>query len=836
MVHSPFKYTLEKVNGDFHDSHLPVSYDPRHSSTNAMQGCCRGFCCSSGERPAPRHSFQMPVKNSFIHIEPQKVGLRRVRSLNDLNCSPREWLPKAGRQAKRTNYFWLSLLCAASKDEVMLSRIRALPFLMDFLAAYTSNFQFEHACLFLITASQSRYWSVVLCIGMKLKSLQPRWDPIDWLVPSSKRFTLLHLFPDTARTSKLLNEAARRHTVQLEALEQLPVLEHGMCAQRNRSTDRDSDSASDGESMRTLSTFEDQTTNRSQDLELSPRGSPTTTHWDNNKAGLRTGVNKMVAAPRKQKRGGRHLPPPPPSSSSLLQCDDPPHHGGVPSLYPGARLVDPVARRAHDLGSLPASSIHAQQQQQQHSTRGQQQQPFFHTSSRSTSRDSSSIHACGSTPDAGPTHSMLYPPPTMHASYAVHAASSLNPSSTGVCPTTYRSNLQQQQQQHPDEVHHNTCGSISTFAAHANSGVVGGGRHPRQHGGALKGEDEWTQVENYYSTGTMDGCGGHGTSAANGARGAHAGDMVLIPSFPLNAHDQSVSTMVLGDSSSSAGCSTSSMMVNLDRDQTTAALHVNTSPLHHELSENLQQHHYFGMDADDDKMARGEDPEKGENNSPEKGEKKSRHAASAHRGLTAPDLLAQNQEQIAAGCTAPQAHGGGGWARNECGTLVPANGRFTREDKPEWLPDGVTLMIKNLSNVYTPRELLEDLHHKGVPQSSLDFFYLPMDFHQKANLGYAFVNIKEEALDHVLTALDCRYFGRHWTRKTIAVTKARRQGLWNNCIHFLNKGAKKIGNPVYRPQIFQFNRRTALSDENLLQFVQRLDQLRSLEDRNVGMI
>merc|ERR1719318_2176985 len=113
---------------------------------------------------------------------------------------------------------------------------------------------------------------------------------------------------------------------------------------------------------------------------------------------------------------------------------------------------------------------------------------------------------------------------------------------------------------------------------------------------------------------------------------------------------------------------------------------------------------------------------------------------------------------MAAGCTAPQAHGGGGggWARNECGTLVPANGRFTREDKPEWLPDGVTLMIKNLSNVYTPRELLEDLHHKGVPQSSLDFFYLAMDFHQKANLGYAFVNIKEEALDHVLTALDCR--------------------------------------------------------------------------------
>ena len=47
-------------------------------------------------------------------------------------------------------------------------------------------------------------------------------------------------------------------------------------------------------------------------------------------------------------------------------------------------------------------------------------------------------------------------------------------------------------------------------------------------------------------------------------------------------------------------------------------------------------------------------------------------------------------------------------------------------------------MIKNIPNKYTQVMLLETFDRKQKDQ--YDFFYLPIDFKNKCNMGYAFIN------------------------------------------------------------------------------------------------
>ncbi|KAJ8451576.1 hypothetical protein Cgig2_018210 [Carnegiea gigantea] len=127
-----------------------------------------------------------------------------------------------------------------------------------------------------------------------------------------------------------------------------------------------------------------------------------------------------------------------------------------------------------------------------------------------------------------------------------------------------------------------------------------------------------------------------------------------------------------------------------------------------------------------------------------------------------------------------------------------------------------TLMIKNIPNKYSQKLLLNMLDNHCIhcneqitsaagenqPFSSYDFLYLPIDFNNKCNVGYGFVNMTSpEATLRLYKA----FHHQHWevfnSRKICEVTYARVQGLEALKEHFKNS---KFGcqNDEYLPVVF----------------------------------
>ncbi|CAL8466783.1 g6319 [Coccomyxa elongata] len=96
-----------------------------------------------------------------------------------------------------------------------------------------------------------------------------------------------------------------------------------------------------------------------------------------------------------------------------------------------------------------------------------------------------------------------------------------------------------------------------------------------------------------------------------------------------------------------------------------------------------------------------------------------------------------------------------------------------------------TLMIKNIPNKYTQKMLLAtiDEDFKG----HYDFFYLPIDFKNKCNVGYAFINM---ILPEYIPALFQRFHAKKWEKfnseKVCHISYARIQGKSSLVTHFQN--------------------------------------------------
>nr|CAB3475166.1 unnamed protein product [Digitaria exilis] len=112
-----------------------------------------------------------------------------------------------------------------------------------------------------------------------------------------------------------------------------------------------------------------------------------------------------------------------------------------------------------------------------------------------------------------------------------------------------------------------------------------------------------------------------------------------------------------------------------------------------------------------------------------------------------------------------------------------------------------TVMIRNIPNKYSQKLLLHMLDNhciqsneriveqgdEGQPFSSYDFVYLPIDFNNKCNVGYGFVNLTSpEAAVRLYKAFHKQPWEVYNSRKICQVTYARVQGLEALKEHFKN--------------------------------------------------
>jgi len=111
-----------------------------------------------------------------------------------------------------------------------------------------------------------------------------------------------------------------------------------------------------------------------------------------------------------------------------------------------------------------------------------------------------------------------------------------------------------------------------------------------------------------------------------------------------------------------------------------------------------------------------------------------------------------------------------------------------------------TLMIKNIPNKYSQKMLLDSLDkHKG----NFDFFYLPIDFKNKCNVGYAFINfIRPEYIPAFFFEFNGQTWEKFNSQKVCSISYARIQGKQAMVAHFQNSRLLAEDRKC-RPLIFQ---------------------------------
>ncbi|CAN0282020.1 unnamed protein product [Ectocarpus fasciculatus] len=111
-----------------------------------------------------------------------------------------------------------------------------------------------------------------------------------------------------------------------------------------------------------------------------------------------------------------------------------------------------------------------------------------------------------------------------------------------------------------------------------------------------------------------------------------------------------------------------------------------------------------------------------------------------------------------------------------------------------------TIMVRNIPNKYTQTMLLQEIDSSY--RGAYDFFYLPIDFKNKCNVGYAFINFMDyRRIVPFFREFNAQRWKNFNSEKVCAISYARIQGKASMISRFQNSSLmEKDGE--YRPLIF----------------------------------
>eukprot|EP00448_Togula_jolla_P003664 CAMPEP_0170620446 /NCGR_PEP_ID=MMETSP0224-20130122/28061_1 /TAXON_ID=285029 /ORGANISM="Togula jolla, Strain CCCM 725" /LENGTH=218 /DNA_ID=CAMNT_0010946617 /DNA_START=272 /DNA_END=928 /DNA_ORIENTATION=+ len=119
-----------------------------------------------------------------------------------------------------------------------------------------------------------------------------------------------------------------------------------------------------------------------------------------------------------------------------------------------------------------------------------------------------------------------------------------------------------------------------------------------------------------------------------------------------------------------------------------------------------------------------------------------------------------------------------------------------------WLEADTTVMLRNIPNRYTVEELLTEVRAYNF-EGLFDFVYLPFDFQQKKNKGYAFINFNSPSTRARFVAVfDKGGLTRYATRKVLELAPAFTQGCKENMRKYSTKDGSRSTNKWFRPMVF----------------------------------
>ena len=104
-----------------------------------------------------------------------------------------------------------------------------------------------------------------------------------------------------------------------------------------------------------------------------------------------------------------------------------------------------------------------------------------------------------------------------------------------------------------------------------------------------------------------------------------------------------------------------------------------------------------------------------------------------------------------------------------------------------------TVMLRNIPNKYS-RDMVLDVLHKSGYRCKYNFFYLPIDFRNRCNLGYCFINFdRTETAEAFMTQFHNYKLPGFNSQKVCQVGLARVQGQHENIEHYRNSPVMASG-------------------------------------------